>query len=43
LNGHVGTNDIYEPDNDWCELTEDTIAIGETQTHSILPQTIKIG
>ncbi|HJH27874.1 MAG TPA: hypothetical protein C5S37_14190, partial [Methanophagales archaeon] len=37
LNGHAGTNDIYEPDDDWHELTEDTIAIGETQTHSILP------
>ena len=39
LNGHAGTNDIYEPDDDWHELTEDTIAIGETQTHSILPAT----
>ena len=39
LNGHAGTNDIYEPDDDWHELTEDTIAIGETQTHSLLPAT----
>ena len=37
LNGHAGTNDIYEPDDDWHELTEDTIGIGETQTHSLLP------